>query len=144
MNITYLRFYKGLKVQRIDRTKFSYYSGLQPYLAWWAIGWITFFILINGYTVFWVWETDTFITDYINIPIFIVPYVFWKFYKRTRAWRPEEMDFVTVCLLSRRAVRLRLSYQCDTPLQAIPTLEETEVPEEIPTTFWGKVASWLF
>ena len=96
MNITYLRFYKGLKVQGIDRTKFSYYSGLQPYLAWWAIVWLVFFILVDGYAVFFVWDTNSFITAYINIPIFLVLYAFWKIFKRTRAWRPEEMDFVTV------------------------------------------------
>lgn len=96
MNITYLRFYKGLKAQGIDRTKFSYYSGLQPYLSWWAIVWLTFFILIDGYAVFFVWDTNSFITAYINIPIFLVLFVFWKIFKRTRAWRPEEMDFVTV------------------------------------------------
>lgn len=144
MNVTYLRFYKGLKVQGIDRTKFSYYSSLQPYLAWWAVCWLTFFILINGYAVFWVWKTDDFITAYINIPIFIVPYVFWKFFKRTRAWRPEEMDFVTV-----RCFRVvQFFYGCLTSakksFQAIPTLEETEEPEEIPTTVWGKIGSWLF
>ena len=28
--------------------------------------------------------------------IFVVLFVFWKVFKRTRAWRPDEMDFVTV------------------------------------------------
>ncbi|TFY64487.1 hypothetical protein EVJ58_g2599 [Rhodofomes roseus] len=120
--VTYLRFYKGLKVQGIDRTKFSYYSNLQPYLAWWAIGWLIFFILINGFAVFWVWNTDSFITAYINIPIFAVLYVFWKVFKRTRSWRPDEMDFVT----------------------AIPTVEETELPEVPSTTFWGKIGDVIF
>ncbi|PCH44562.1 general amino acid permease 1 [Wolfiporia cocos MD-104 SS10] len=122
MCVTYLRFYKGLKVQGIDRTKFSYYNRLQPWLAWWAIGWLAFFILINGYAVFWSFRASNFVTDYINIPIFLGLYIFWKILKRTKAWRPEEMDFVT----------------------AIPSMEETEVPEVPPTTFLGKIASIIF
>ncbi|KZT69225.1 general amino acid permease 1 [Daedalea quercina L-15889] len=122
MNVTYLRFYKGLQVQGIDRKKLSYYSNLQPYLAWWAIGWLAFWILINGYAVFWVWNTDDFIIAYVDIPIFLFLYAFWKIFKRTRAWRPEEMDFVT----------------------AIPTVEETEVPEVPATTIWGKIANVIF
>ena len=32
----------------------------------------------------------------INIPIFFGLYAFWKVVKKTKVWRPEEMDFVTV------------------------------------------------
>jgi yeast amino acid transporter len=32
----------------------------------------------------------------VNIPIFAGLYIFWKLYKRTRVWKPLEMDFVTV------------------------------------------------
>ncbi|PCH44566.1 general amino acid permease 1 [Wolfiporia cocos MD-104 SS10] len=122
MCITYLRFYKGLKVQGIDRTKFSYYNRFQPWLAWWAVGWLTFFVLIDGFTVFWAFDVSTFFTDYVSIPIFLVSYVLWKAVKRTKAWRAEEMDFVT----------------------AIPSMEETETPEVPPTTLAGKIAAVVF
>ncbi|KAI0741392.1 general amino acid permease 1 [Daedaleopsis nitida] len=122
MNITYLFFYRGLKAQGIDRKKLVYYSGLQPWLSIWGVFWITIFILINGLTVFWAFNASDFLTAYINIPFFIALYVFWKLYKRTKIWKPLEMDFVT----------------------GIPTIEETELPEEKPTTFWGKVAAVLF
>ena len=34
---TYIRFYEGLKVQSIDRKTLPFYSGLQPYAAWYAM-----------------------------------------------------------------------------------------------------------
>ena len=34
--VTYIRFYAGLKVQRMDRTKLPYYSRLQPFAAWYG------------------------------------------------------------------------------------------------------------
>ncbi len=65
---------------------------------------------------------DRFQSVDINVPLFIALYVFWKLFKRTKIWKPHEMDFVT----------------------GIPTVEETEVPETPPTTFMGKVAAFLF
>lgn len=58
----------------------------------------------------------------INIPIFFALYFGWKILKRTKIWKPMEMDFIT----------------------GIPTLEETEIPEEPPKTFGQKVFNILF
>ncbi|CCM02644.1 uncharacterized protein FIBRA_04748 [Fibroporia radiculosa] len=122
MNVTYVQFYKGLRAQGYDRRTFSYYNRLQPYLAYWAIFWLAIFILITGFEVFWAFNASDFFTDYINVPIFLGLYVFWKIFKRTKAWKPEEMDFVT----------------------AIPSVKETETPEVPPTTIMQKIAAVLF
>ena len=58
----------------------------------------------------------------INIPLFFVLWIGYKLIKRTKVWKPEEMDFVT----------------------GIPTVEETEVPEEPPRTFSEKIAAIIF
>ena len=34
--ITYLRYYKGVKAQGVDRKKMPFASRLNPYAAWWA------------------------------------------------------------------------------------------------------------
>ncbi|KAI6023372.1 general APC amino acid permease [Pisolithus marmoratus] len=123
INLTYLFFYRGLKAQGIGRKERLYYwNPLQPGLAIWGLTWCTFFILINGFTVFWSFDASEFLTSYINIPIFFGLYTCWKIIKRTKVWKPKEMDFVT----------------------GIPPPEETESPESPPTTFWRKVAAVLF
>ncbi|OSD05392.1 general amino acid permease 1 [Trametes coccinea BRFM310] len=122
MNLTYVFFYRGFRAQGLDRTKLVYHSRLQPYLSWWGLFWITIFIIINGFAVFWDFNASDFLTAYINVPLFIALYVGWKIVKRTKIWKPHEMDFVT----------------------GIPTLEETEVPEEPPRTFGEKVFAFLF
>jgi amino acid transporter len=63
-----------------------------------------------------------FITAYINLPIFVVTFVGWKIYKKTKVWDPLERDFVT----------------------GIPTIEETEVPEVPPRNIAEKIAAVLF
>ena len=34
--VTYIRFYKGMQAQGMDRSKLPYYSKLQPFTAWYA------------------------------------------------------------------------------------------------------------
>ncbi|KAG9014332.1 hypothetical protein FRB94_012738 [Tulasnella sp. JGI-2019a] len=122
INLTYLRFYAGLKRQGIDRTKFIYYSSLQPYLSIWGLFWTSFCILINGFAVFWDFNASDFITAYINIPIFFGLYFGYKIWKKTKSWKADEMDFV----------------------RGIPTIEETEAPFVPPVTFWEKVFEKVF
>jgi len=122
INLTYLRFYYGMKAQGIDRKKLIYYSGLQPWLSYWGVFWNVLFILINGFDVFFDFNASGFLTAYINIPLFIALYFGWKFYKRTKIWRTSEMDFWT----------------------GVPSIEETETEEVPPTTFGEKVAAILF
>jgi len=122
INLTYVFFYRGQKAQGIDMKKNVYNNPLQPYLAWWGIFWTVFFALINGFKVFWKFNASDFFTSYINLPIFAVLYFGYKFTKRTKSWKPEEMDFVT----------------------GIPTLEETEMPEIKPVTISEKIAAVLF
>ena len=39
LDATYIGFHKGMRAQGIDRTKFIYYSGLQPWLSYWGVFW---------------------------------------------------------------------------------------------------------
>ncbi|KAG8946074.1 hypothetical protein FRC04_012052 [Tulasnella sp. 424] len=122
INLTYLRFYKGLKAQGIDRKKFIYFSNLQPYLSYWGVFWTSLIIIINGFDVFFDFTASGFLTAYINIPIFFGLYFGYKIWKKTKAWRPDEMDFV----------------------RGIPTIEETEAPYVPPRTLGEKVFEVVF
>jgi len=122
MNLTYLFFYRGFKAQRLDRKSLVYYSSLQPYLCYWGIFWTVFFALVSGFTVFFDFQAAGFLTHYINIPIFITLFCGWKIFKRTKIWKPKDMDFVT----------------------GIPSLEDTEKPVIPPITIGEKIASVLF
>lgn len=103
--------------QGFDLTKNAYNNRFQPYVAYWGVFWTLFFILINGYAVFWNFNASQFLTACmyiyvsslhgwssspplldINIPIFALLYFGYKIIMRTKIWKPEEMDFVTVSL----------------------------------------------
>ncbi|KAH7105903.1 general APC amino acid permease [Auriculariales sp. MPI-PUGE-AT-0066] len=122
INITYLRFYHGMKAQGVDRTKLVYWNRLQPYLSYWGIAWTTLFILINGFDVFFDFNASGFLTAYINIPLFFIFFFGYKIVKRTKFWRASEMDLWT----------------------GIPTLEETEGEYIPPRTLKEKIWEKLF
>ncbi|KAN0105327.1 Amino acid permease/ SLC12A domain containing protein [Russula decolorans] len=122
INLTYIRFWHGYKVQGLDRTQLAYWNPLQPGLAVWGAFWTSIFVLVNGYQVFFVWNTQDFLTAYINIPIFFTLWIGWTMYMRTPFWRAHEMDFVT----------------------GIPSIEETESPEEPPRNLGEKIFNILF
>jgi amino acid transporter len=122
MNLTYIFFRRGMIAQGFDLTKNAYNNPYQPYIAYWGCGWTLFFILVNGYAVFFKFTAAGFFTAYINIPIFVGLYVGYKIIKRTSVWKPSEMDFVT----------------------GIPTPEETELPLIPPKNIWEHIAAILF
>ncbi|KAJ7580196.1 general APC amino acid permease [Mycena floridula] len=122
INLTYIFYWRGMRAQGIDLRSNVYHNRWQPFVAYWGIFWSLFFILVNGYAVFYKFTASGFLVAYINIPIFIVLYVGWKVAKKTKIWKPMEMDFVT----------------------GIPTAAETETPEVPPVTFLEKVAEKLF
>ncbi|KAN0132710.1 Amino acid permease/ SLC12A domain containing protein [Lactarius tabidus] len=122
MNITYIRFWRGHKVQGLDRSKLAYWSSLQPGLAIWGAFWTTVFILVDGYQAFFQWSTQDFLTAYINIPLFFALWIGWSLYMRRPFWRAHEMDFVT----------------------GIPTIEETDSPEVPPRNLAEKISNVLF
>jgi amino acid transporter len=97
ISITYIRFYKGMKAQRFDRTTLPYHSNLQPYAAWYAMCSIGVIIFLNGWSVFLrgPWHPSTFVTNYISLILFPILYVGARFYYREPPKKPEEMDFIT-------------------------------------------------
>ncbi|KAE8153105.1 amino acid permease/ SLC12A domain-containing protein [Aspergillus avenaceus] len=84
--ITYLHFYASLRRQGVRRESLPYRSRFQPYTAWYALCGTGVMVLILGYTLFLTggWDTTTFFLDYVMIAFFVLTFVFWKVFRRTR------------------------------------------------------------
>ncbi|KAJ7141760.1 amino acid permease/ SLC12A domain-containing protein [Mycena crocata] len=122
--LTYIRFYQGLEHHGIDRTKFVYWSRLQPFPAYWGLFWSVSIILFNGWSVFLKgkWNTPNFLIAYINIPILILLYGAYKVICKSKIVSVQAMDFYS----------------------NVPPPESLDIDEPAPTTSAGKVAAWLF
>ena len=87
LNLAYIRMYAAMKAQGVSRDHdIPWKSALQPYGAW--FGMIVSFVIVifSGFTVFIKsnWDTASFFANYISLIIFLVPYVFFKFYWKTK------------------------------------------------------------
>lgn len=123
ITIAYLRFRKALAAQNVDRNTLPYKSPFQPYSAWLALCFFSLVIVFNGWEVFTTgrWSVQTFITDYVGIPIYFGLYLFWKFFKRTSLIDPESVDLWT----------------------GKAALDALEWPERIPRNFLEKIWFWV-
>jgi len=95
--ITLIRFRSGLKAQGLTRDMLPYSNPFQPFLAWYSLIWVILIILFADWSVFLKgnWDHAAFITNYFPIPVFIILYFGYKFWKGTKIVPPSEMDFVT-------------------------------------------------
>ncbi|KAM0137293.1 hypothetical protein ACHAP3_004099 [Botrytis cinerea] len=81
----YLRFYYGCRKQGISRSTLPWKGPFQPYAAWIALISFSLLLLTGGYSVFIKdhWDTETFVSSYINIPLILILYFGYKYKKGT-------------------------------------------------------------
>jgi amino acid transporter len=94
ISYTYVRFYHALRYNGVDRDTLPFKSPLQPYLAWFSICFCLLIAFFNGFDCFFPgkFSAKTFIPPYIDIPIVLCLFFGYKFVKKTKFVRVEEMD----------------------------------------------------
>ena len=92
--LTYRHFYSALQKQGVSRDSLSYKGRFQPYTSYFAIGGTTFMILAGGYDLFLTggWSVKWFFLDYGMIGFFIISFIFWKFFFKSKYVRPGTAD----------------------------------------------------
>ena len=95
--VTGIRFRQGLKAQGINPDNLPWHSKFMPYAAWWGLIWTILIILFANWSVFLKgnWDTASFVTNYIPIPVFFCLFFGYKFWHKTKWRRASDMDFVT-------------------------------------------------
>ena len=94
ISVTYIRFWKAVKAQGVNRDEFPYKGWFQPYSAWIALCVETFVILGYGYESFRPPKVDKFWSNYTMVVAAPIMYFGWKLVKRTRFIRSHEADLV--------------------------------------------------
>ncbi|KAL8942926.1 MAG: hypothetical protein Q9216_001401 [Gyalolechia sp. 2 TL-2023] len=95
VSVAYIRFHAALKAQGVDRNTLVFRSPFQPYTAYFSLIFFAVITVFNGFYVFGPFDKNSFVTNYVGIPIYFVLYAFWKIFKRTR-WIPSaEADIQT-------------------------------------------------
>ena len=95
--VTGIRFRHGLAAQGISPENLPWHSRLMPYVAWWGLMWTIIIILCAEWNVFLhgKWNTASFITNYLPVPVFFCLFFGYKLRNRTKWIHSCDMDFVT-------------------------------------------------
>jgi amino acid transporter len=95
--IVYLRFYYGCQKQGVDRHKeLPWAAPFQPYFTWAALTLFTLMLVTGGFTTFirGNWDTETFVSSYMNVPIVLGLYYGYKLWNRTRIVTLKNMPLI--------------------------------------------------
>ncbi|KAJ5903157.1 hypothetical protein N7504_005540 [Penicillium tannophilum] len=97
IEVTYLRFWRALSAQNISRERLPYRSPLQPYTAITTLIMVTLIVFFSGFDVFTTgnFTASGFLTCYLNIAIFAVLYIFFKFFLKSKIVPLKEVDLDT-------------------------------------------------
>lgn len=95
--IVYIRFKKACAAQGV--TELPYESVFQPFAVWATLTFCIILALLNGFYVFFPghWSTESFLTSYLGIPVFLTIYSCHRLKHRHRPWAhaPGDVDLVT-------------------------------------------------
>lgn len=94
--VTSLRFRKGLEKQGKTH-QLTYTNWTYPYGPWFVLIFVTFIILVQGWSTFSPWNVSDFFSTYLEVGVFPLTFVLWWLYKKgkDRFVKYEEMDFET-------------------------------------------------
>jgi len=96
VGFAYIRFYNGMKYQGVPRTVLPFRSPLQPYFGYIVVIGFSLIGFFTGWTsLYESFQASNFFSSYINIPFFILLWIFWKFYKKTKWVSLADMDVTT-------------------------------------------------
>ncbi|KAH3681209.1 hypothetical protein WICPIJ_007822 [Wickerhamomyces pijperi] len=89
---------RAMQAQGISRDKLPHSVIFAPYAAW-ISGVASFVLLLTGGFTNFVhghFRISSFFSSYFILPLTAGLYFFWKFFKGTRYWRPEEVDLASL------------------------------------------------
>ncbi|EGO01263.1 hypothetical protein SERLA73DRAFT_105899 [Serpula lacrymans var. lacrymans S7.3] len=95
ISYTHIAFMKALAAQGVSRDTLPYKAPFQPYGSWFALVFTGIVLLFNGFSTFIPFSSATFLTSYIAIPIFLVLWLGYKVFCKTKTIPASQVDLVT-------------------------------------------------
>ncbi|GME36576.1 putative amino acid permease protein [Neofusicoccum parvum] len=95
--LSHIRFRKGLKAQGIDYHSLPFYNRASPWGQYFGLFLIFVFLAAELYFALFPFggspTAEGFFSTYLSVPLFILDYVGYKLWFRTKVVKPKEMDF---------------------------------------------------
>ncbi|KAL7666198.1 Amino acid permease/ SLC12A domain-containing protein [[Candida] zeylanoides] len=127
----HIRFMKVLALNGISRDSLPFKAQFMPYSSYYAAWAILVLVFIQGYSCFFSIDAGKFFTAYISVVLFVVAWIGFHFY----------FNGFTRKAFTLRSLLIPLE-DCDIHSGVRTADDAMWVPEEVPTTLWGKF--WAF
>ncbi|VVT46381.1 uncharacterized protein SAPINGB_P001185 [Magnusiomyces paraingens] len=125
---THICFVKGMEAQKIDTSKMVYRAPLGKIGSWVALVFCCMIALLKNFTAFiFDFDSVSFVTGYVGIPIFIITFWVYKLVKKTHRVGALEIDYE--CMEKRKV---------DEEEKLFLEAEKRRL-EEFPPSVWEKI-----
>ncbi|GMM58270.1 hypothetical protein DAKH74_048860 [Maudiozyma humilis] len=94
IGITSIRFRKGLAKQGLTH-ELQFKNWTYPWGPWILVIFVSFIILVQGWSAFDPWDVKNFFSVYLELFVFPACFIVWWLIKRDKFVKAEDMDFVT-------------------------------------------------
>lgn len=96
IGVCHIRFRRALVAQGEDPSKLPYKAAFYPYGTYLALAGNIFLVFFQGYTCFLnPFSSSDFVINYILLPVFVLFFVVYKVWNKTKFVRLEDMDIWT-------------------------------------------------
>lgn len=94
--INHIRLRKAFRLQGIPAQRLPWYNSWTVVSSWIGLVMCVLILLTGGFTVFTKgnWDPATFVSAYLDIPLVLIAFTFWKFYKKTKVVKLENVPLV--------------------------------------------------
>jgi amino acid transporter len=93
--VVVVHWHHAIVAQKISFGSLPYKSPLAPYTGYWGIAIGICIILTLGFDTFAPWDTKGFITSYFGVGYFVMLFVAWKVWHKTKYVRSAKADIWT-------------------------------------------------
>ncbi|KAJ9621044.1 hypothetical protein H2203_007631 [Taxawa tesnikishii (nom. ined.)] len=93
--ISYIRFRAGMKAQGIAHASLPWMNRFSLIGAYWIAFVVSVVTLFSGWSVFKHWDAVSFVGNYLPIALFVVIFIFFKVFMKTKFVRASEMDLTS-------------------------------------------------
>ncbi|WVW78053.1 hypothetical protein I302_100004 [Kwoniella bestiolae CBS 10118] len=92
---SHIAFMRAMKAQGVSRDTLPYRAPFMPYYSYYSLFVICIVCFFKGFDAFMPFNYKNFITHYIGIPVFVIGYFGFRFFKGVRSPSPAEVDLQT-------------------------------------------------
>ncbi|KAH9908904.1 amino acid permease-domain-containing protein [Xylariomycetidae sp. FL2044] len=138
--LNHIRLREAMRRQGFKWERLPWGSWWSVYSSYTALGMCVLILLTSGFEVFTIggWDTSTFVSSYLDVPLVLSAYSMWKYIKKTRVVSLENLPLKAAFEQAERSIDNSDDEEYDEEDGLLPTTKKK------PQRVWLKAVSWMW